>query len=121
MASELRCEEVLHVHDEDHQHPPPIDAVDDQSHHFCHAYKDTALLYNNKVFKNMLELEEFYLPDVSIYEEIQDEIKLHMRKIVTEWMLDVCIGECLKMEKMYPFDCIFWYIYNDPSWPWINF
>ena len=62
------------------------------SHQFCNAYKDTALLDNSKVLKNMLDLEEFYLPDISIYEDIQDEIQIHMRKIVTEWMLDVCIG-----------------------------
>ena len=39
------------------------------SHQFCNAYKDTALLDNTKVLKNMLDLEEFYLPDISIYED----------------------------------------------------
>ena len=72
-----------HIQDQDDHHG---------SHQFCNAYKDTALLDNTKVLKNMLDLEEFYLPDISIYEDIQDEIQIHMRKIVTEWMLDVCIG-----------------------------
>ena len=72
-----------HIQDQDDHHG---------SHQFCNAYKDTALLDNSKVLKNMLDLEEFYLPDISIYEDIQDEIQIHMRKIVTEWMLDVCIG-----------------------------
>ena len=112
MASDLRCEEVLHVleeesltrvlessEEEEHNaisaedQSRLIESSEEQGSQFCSAYKDSALLYNTKVFKNMLELEEFYLPDITIYEDIQDEIKLHMRKIVTEWMLDVCIGK----------------------------
>jgi len=143
MASDLRCEEVLHILDEDDENDtsrefetmmagssdpnpglefdnaggassdqqmiPNISSSENNLHHsdhhiqdqddlhgshqFCNAYKDTALLDNTKVLKNMLDLEEFYLPDISIYEDIQDEIQIHMRKIVTEWMLDVCIDQ----------------------------
>ena len=32
-----------------------------------------------------------FYPSPNLYEEIQDEIRIHMRKIVTEWMLDVCL------------------------------
>ena len=136
MASDLRCEEVLHILEEDENDTsrefetmmagssdPPnpglldidnagtssdqvpttddggdnlhsdVQDQDQASHQFCNAYKDSALLDNTKVLKNMLDLEEFYLPDISIYDDIQDEIQIHMRKIVTEWMLDVCIGK----------------------------
>ena len=30
------------------------------------------------------------MPSPALYNEIQDEIKIHMRKIVTDWMLEVC-------------------------------
>ena len=82
--TDLRCNEVL-------------DPIEDQNYpddpHFCSAYKDRAILDDNRVFKNMLALEEFYLPDSGVYSEVQDEIKIHMRKIVAEWMLDVCIHQ----------------------------
>ena len=58
---------------------------------FCCAYKDRAILEDSRVLRNMLELEEFYMPSPNLYDEIQDEIRVHMRKIVTEWMLDVCL------------------------------
>ena len=81
MASDdLRCDEVL-----------TQDLNSQDLSQFCCAYKDGAILNDSRVFQNMLELEDFYLPDSNSYQNIQDEIKIHMRKIVTEWMLDVCL------------------------------
>ena len=85
--TDLRCDEVLDPI-EDPSYPNYSDDA-----HFCNAIKDRVILNDNRVFKNMLALEEFYLPDASFYTEVQDEIKLHMRKIVAEWMLDVCLHQ----------------------------
>ena len=75
--------------------PKKSDNLEDQDtvdmSQFCCAYKDRAILEDSRVLRNMLELEEFYIPSPHLYEEIQDEIRIHMRKIVTEWMLDVCL------------------------------
>ena len=82
--TDLRCDEVL---------DPLVEDLNSDDAHFCNAYKDRAILNDNRVFKNMLALEEFYLPDASLYSQVQDEIKLHMRKIVADWMLDVCLHQ----------------------------
>lgn len=84
--ADLRCNEVLTI--DDHHNSR---FVEQQDEHFCPAYKDRAILDDSRVFRNMLELEEFYLPQLNLYDQVQDEIKIHMRKIVTEWMLDVCL------------------------------
>jgi hypothetical protein len=93
--TDLRCEEVLHrspeVFDENRSRLSEVDTPPPP--HFCHAYKDKAILDDSRVFGNMLQLEEFYLPDLSHYIDLQDEIKVHMRKIVAEWMLDVCVDQ----------------------------
>ena len=43
----------------------------------------------------MLALEEWYIPDTDLNycSSQQNEIKLHMRKIVADWMLDVCVDQ----------------------------
>ena len=60
---------------------------------FCLAYRDQVLLDDSRVFRNMLDLEEFYLPPQDLYEHVQDEIRIHMRKIVADWMSDVCLDQ----------------------------
>ena len=55
----------------------------------CKAYMDPVLLEDNRVFRNMLHTEEFYISDTNYFDNIQKEIKPHMRKLVTDWMLEV--------------------------------
>ena len=63
--------------------------------HFIKAYRDRAILDDSRVFSIMLALEEWYIPDTDQYycSSNQNEIKLHMRKIVADWMLDVCVDQ----------------------------
>jgi len=100
--ADLICDEVLTVEQETSEHLQTenemsnMDNLEDHQENvdmsqFCCAYKDRAILEDSRVLQNMLELEEFYMPSPNLYEEMQDEIRIHMRKIVTEWMLDVCL------------------------------
>ena len=63
--------------------------------HFIKAYRDRVILDDSRVFSIMLALEEWYIPDTDLYycSSYQNEIKLHMRKIVADWMLDVCVDQ----------------------------
>jgi len=56
----------------------------------CRAYKDPVILEDNRVFENMLDIEEFYMAASNYFQNTQSEIKPHMRKVVTDWMLEVC-------------------------------
>ena len=55
----------------------------------CRAYKDPVILEDIRVFNNMLDIEEFYVAATNYFQSSQTEIKPHMRKIVTDWMLEV--------------------------------
>ena len=62
---------------------------------FCNAYEDPAILNDARVLANMLWVESHYVPSPPslCYGRTQDEIKPHMRRIVVEWMLDVCVDQ----------------------------
>ena len=49
---------------------------------------DPALL-EDRVFRNMMDTEDCYISDNNYFENVQKEIKPHMRKLVTDWMLEV--------------------------------
>ncbi|XP_034187845.1 cyclin D isoform X1 [Osmia lignaria lignaria] len=56
----------------------------------CRAYADPALLGDDRVLQNLLKTEERYAPSSSYFECVQRDISPLMRKIVAEWMLEVC-------------------------------
>ncbi|XP_067212632.1 G1/S-specific cyclin-D2 isoform X1 [Linepithema humile] len=56
----------------------------------CRAYADPALLGDDRVLQNLLQTEERYAPSSSYFECVQRDISPLMRKIVAEWMLEVC-------------------------------
>nr|ATL75340.1 cyclin D-like protein [Diachasma muliebre] len=56
----------------------------------CRAYADPALLGDERVLQNLLKTEERYAPSSSYFECVQRDISPLMRKIVAEWMLEVC-------------------------------
>ncbi|XP_036149822.1 G1/S-specific cyclin-D2 [Monomorium pharaonis] len=56
----------------------------------CRAYADPALLGDDRVLQNLLQTEERYAPSRSYFECVQRDISPLMRKIVAEWMLEVC-------------------------------
>ncbi len=77
---------IGHLSHEDYQELVP---------QFCSSYRDRALADDVRVFRNMLRLEPHYSASLSTsYESpAQHEIRPHMRKIVAEWMLDVCVDQ----------------------------
>jgi len=117
---DLRCTEILSAettaspnsHHHAHHHQPSY--YHHQTHHLqqqsqhttstahsygyspplvCMAYRDPVILEDNRVFQNMLDIEEFYVAATNYFQNKQSEIKPHMRKIVTDWMLEVCLDQ----------------------------
>ncbi|XP_007934444.1 G1/S-specific cyclin-D3 [Orycteropus afer afer] len=58
--------------------------------HSPRAGEDPQLLEDQRVLQTLLRMEERYLPCVSYFQCVQDEIKPHMRKMLAYWMLEVC-------------------------------
>ncbi|CAK8686365.1 G1/S-specific cyclin-D1-like [Clavelina lepadiformis] len=54
-----------------------------------HARNDPAM-YDQRVLRNMLELEERYLIRKSYFDCVQRDVQPFMRKIVSTWMMQVC-------------------------------
>ena len=55
------------------------------------AFTDWTLIRDDRVIQNLFKLEELYLPSSPDYfKYIQTEITPSMRKIVADWMLQVC-------------------------------
>ena len=90
---DLFCEEVLGTADPnlspDYGYSSTMARLPPEMPFVCKAYVDPVLLEDSRVFRNMLNTEEFYISDTNYFENIQKEIKPHMRKLVTDWMLEV--------------------------------
>ncbi len=55
------------------------------------SHADRNLLANDRVIRNMVRCERLYLPTVPDYfRTVQSDVKPHMRKIVADWLLEVC-------------------------------
>ncbi|XP_014610602.1 PREDICTED: G1/S-specific cyclin-D2 [Polistes canadensis] len=67
----------------------------------CRAYADPALIQDDRVLHNLLKTEETYVPNRSYFECVQKDISPHMRKVVAEWMLEVC-EEQKCQEEVFP-------------------
>ncbi|XP_006882058.1 PREDICTED: G1/S-specific cyclin-D3 isoform X2 [Elephantulus edwardii] len=52
------------------------------------AALDSKLLEDERVLQTLLSMEERYLPCVSYFQCVQNEIKPHMRKMLAYWMLE---------------------------------
>ena len=58
------------------------------------SIKDSVLLKDHRILPNLLKYEDLSIPSIPDYmKNIQPELTPSMRKIVTEWMLQVC-QEC---------------------------
>lgn len=90
---DLFCEEVLGTADPsispDYGYSSTVSRLPTEMPYVCKAYVDPVLLEDDRVFRNMLHTEEFYISDTNYFDNIQKEIKPHMRKLVTDWMLEV--------------------------------
>ena len=54
------------------------------------ATVDMKLLNDERLVKNLLDLEDFYRVQSNYFQHVQTEIKPWMRKMLANWMLDVC-------------------------------
>ena len=79
--TQLHCEEILLDITE-----PSLDV---ESYLQVKSKVDKVLLQDDRVIKNMLA-EEKRMKKVDYCASIQSELKPHMRKIVVDWMLEVC-------------------------------
>lgn len=61
----------------------------------CRAYFDPRLLRDSRVLENLLKTEELYTINSSYFQCVQNDITPDMRKIIVEWMLEICeIHKC---------------------------
>jgi len=93
---DLFCEEVLATDPNtspDYGYNSTVSRLPPEMPFVCKAYLDPVLLEDGRVFRNMLNTEEFYISDNNYFENVQKEIKPHMRKLVTDWMLEVCLDQ----------------------------
>lgn len=54
------------------------------------AYEDPVLIKDNRVLHNLLALEDRYQSNPAYFKCVQTDIKRYMRKMVAQWMLEVC-------------------------------
>lgn len=60
---------------------------------------DKIILRDDRVLQNLLRNEERYSPcQPHYFRTVQVEVKPHMRKIVSDWMLEVCQELCCQPE-----------------------
>ena len=63
------------------------------------SHIDQTLIEDNRVLWNLIKNEQRYLPKYPNYfKTVQVEVKPHMRKIVSDWMLEVCQELCCPPE-----------------------
>jgi len=92
---DLLCTEVMdekELHKPVHQQMQPCKQnIASFNHPPVKSECDSILLRDDRVLQNLLRNEERYLPSYQDYLKfVQVEVKPHMRKIVAEWMLEVC-------------------------------
>lgn len=52
---------------------------------------DLTIIRDDRVIENLLNDEKAYIPTVNYFEEVQTDVQPFMRKVVTTWMLEVCL------------------------------
>lgn len=55
----------------------------------CHAGIDINVFEDERVLKDLLNMEHLYVPPCDYFDAVQTDMKPYMRKIVTQWMLEV--------------------------------
>ncbi|XP_046674328.1 G1/S-specific cyclin-D2-like [Homalodisca vitripennis] len=54
------------------------------------AYGDPAILDDDRVLRNLLNEEDRFAANISYFERVQSELSPDMRRIVADWMMEVC-------------------------------
>jgi cyclin D2 len=65
------------------------------------AIADPVLLNDKRVLANLLATEDKYLPHTCYFNCVQTDIQPYMRKMVTEWMAEVCSEQRME-EEVFP-------------------
>ncbi|XP_059145794.1 G1/S-specific cyclin-D2-like [Physella acuta] len=65
------------------------------------AIQDPVLLNDKRVLANLLSTEDKYLPHTCYFNCVQTDIQPYMRKMVTEWMAEVCSEQRME-EEVFP-------------------
>ncbi|PSN48879.1 G1/S-specific cyclin-D3 [Blattella germanica] len=73
----------------------------ESSEYECRAYSDPVLLHDERVLQNLLSNEERYTTSRSYFECVQKDLTPQMRKIVADWMLEVCEDQKCQ-EEVFP-------------------
>ena len=82
-CSEIFSDAVVEVKPAPPPHPPKLLLI--------RATVDKAMAEDERILPNLINNEERYLPgNPDYFRFIQVEVKPHMRKIVADWMLEVC-------------------------------
>ena len=97
MANELLCEENLdEIYSNNNNSPSPKKEhfepeIDEETKSPVRAVKDSKLLKDGRILKNLLKLEKVCVPVSEDYlrSGIQPDLNPSYRKIVTDWMLQV--------------------------------
>ncbi len=55
----------------------------------CHAGKDRNVFEDERVLRDLLATEHLYVPQCDYFTMVQTDVKPFMRKVVTQWMLEV--------------------------------
>ncbi len=99
-CTEIFCESFSSVEE-------PIKPLPQSYHHHrslpkvlqVRAQVDRTLTADDRVLQNMIRNEVRYLPaHPDYFRYVQADIKPHMRKIVSDWMLEVCQELCCQPE-----------------------
>merc|ERR1712066_403748 len=100
-CSEIFCEPML---ESKQPGPAKLSAYQQQQQMYpkllqVKAQVDPTLVEDDRVLLNLLKSEQRYLPKYQNYfKTVQVEVKPHMRKIVSDWMLEVCQELCCPPE-----------------------
>lgn len=65
------------------------------------AFEDPVFLRDNRVLQNLLLTEDKYIPTACYFNCVQKDIQPYMRKMVAEWMAEVCAEQNME-EEVFP-------------------
>jgi len=65
------------------------------------AFEDPVLLNDKRVLQNLLSAEDKYVPPACYFNCVQTDIRPFMRKMVSEWMAEVCTEQNTE-EEVFP-------------------
>lgn len=77
----------------------------------CRAYADPAVLNDDRVLRNLLSEEERFTANISYFECVQRELSPEMRRIVADWMMEVCLHQLIDHQLSYVSCFTFQFIY----------